>query len=98
LPDGAGLPTPQAIMLDLEGQRMDYNPIIKEVPDFIRALNGDACSLIKEDREVLIAAVKGAPERLTDVASCLAQGRVHLRSQRTSFATRPSEPEIPDRT
>jgi hypothetical protein len=33
---------------------MDYNPIIKEVPDFIRALNGDACSLIKEDREVLI--------------------------------------------
>jgi hypothetical protein len=59
---------------------MDYNPIIKEVPDFIRALNGDACSSIKEDREVLISTVKAAPERLTDVASRLAQGRVHLRS------------------
>jgi hypothetical protein len=59
---------------------MDYNPFIKEVPDFIRALNGDVCSLIKEDRDALIATVKGAPERLTDAASRLAQGRIHLRS------------------
>ena len=67
-------------MLDLEGQQMDDNQTLKELNDFICLLNNDAASLILEDREVLIATVKGAPERLTDVTSRLAQGRKHLRS------------------
>jgi hypothetical protein len=58
----------------------DKDPTIVQMLDALRALTGDACSLIKEDRAVLVATVKGAPERLTDVASRLAQGRVHLRS------------------
>jgi hypothetical protein len=59
---------------------MSDNPTMRELHDFIDALSGDVCSLIKEDREVLIATAKGAPERISDVAARIHQGRKYLRS------------------
>jgi hypothetical protein len=58
---------------------MSNNPTMRELDDFIGALTGDVCSLIKEDFAVLVATVKGAPERLSDVAERIQQGRVYLR-------------------
>jgi hypothetical protein len=59
---------------------MSNNPTMKELDDFIRALTGDVCSLITEDFAVLVATVKGAPERLSDVAERIQRGRVYLRN------------------
>lgn len=56
------------------------NPTMKELNDFIRALTGDACSLIKEDRDVMVATQKGAPERFSEVAARLQKGRKYLRA------------------
>jgi hypothetical protein len=56
------------------------NPTMKEVDDFLRELTGDVFSLVKEDFAVLMATVKGAPERLSDVAERIKRGRIYLRS------------------
>ena len=57
----------------------DANPTIPELFDFITRLTGDACSLIKEDRAVIVATIDGAQERIADVAARLAKGREYLR-------------------
>jgi hypothetical protein len=58
---------------------MNDNPTIVELIDFLRTLTGDATSLLKEDREVIEATIRGAPERISDVAARLAKGRKYLR-------------------
>jgi hypothetical protein len=58
----------------------DHNPTMSELIEFISALTGDVCSLIKADYATLAATVTGAPERLSDVAERFQQGRGYLRS------------------
>jgi hypothetical protein len=57
----------------------DSNPTIVEALDFLRSLTGDACSLIKEERDVIVATIEGEPERISDVSARLAKGRKYLR-------------------
>ena len=57
----------------------ESNLTIIETIDFLRALTGDAGSLLKENRRVVENTIKGAPERIADVAARLAKGRKYLR-------------------
>jgi hypothetical protein len=53
----------------------DNSPTIGQIIDDLRAVTADAISLIKQDPAVIVATIEGAPERITNVAKRLADGR-----------------------
>jgi hypothetical protein len=52
---------------------------IAETIEFLRVLAGDTCSVLKADCATIMATIEGAPERFSDLAERIYNGRGHLR-------------------